>query len=187
MVEGLTVYADPATMWPTQLRGPLERAVEDCRWFAHLARQAKLDQLWRQLAPTWGEFCEQKLGHPAEFVDAVIAGVRAIGEDAPVPIERAAAEGRRIRQAESKRLVEVEQMSLRQAAEVLGCAPSTVLEDTRREVFDESLSNEKSNTRTPAQRVDSRQVYLPTDPARAAQKIREKLGDEFAARLKESL
>lgn len=182
MAEGLTVYADPATMWPTQLRGPLERAVEDCRWFAHLARQAKLDQLWRQLAPTWGEFCEQKLGHPAEFVDAVIAGVRAIGEDAPVPMERAAAEGRRIRQAESKRLTQ-EGLSLREAAEVLEISYETV----RRDVSQESLSNEKRDTRTPAQRVDSRQVYLPADVTAAARKIRAKFGEEFSAALAREL
>lgn len=170
-------------MWPTQLRGPLERAVEDCRWFAHLARQAKLDQLWRQLAPTWGEFCEQKLGHPAEFVDAVIAGVRAIGEDAPVPMERAAAEGRRIRQAESKRLVEVEKMSLREAAEVL----ETSYETVRRDVSQESSIDEKRDTRTHSQRTAARQVYLPADATLAARKIRAKFGEEFSASLAREL
>jgi hypothetical protein len=75
----VTVYGDPSS-WPVRLQGPLQRAVEDCGWFAHLARQLKLCASWRQVAPDWSLFCEQKLGHPAPFVDAVIAGAQALGE-----------------------------------------------------------------------------------------------------------
>jgi len=55
-------------------------------------------------------------------------------------------------------------MSLRQAAEVLGVNHQTVANDLSKE----SLSNEKLDTRTTAQRVNARQVYLPTDVTVAA-------------------
>lgn len=184
----LTVYGpDERQTHARMLGGHIQGFDEDCRRFAEVAQRFRLDRLWRELSPSWAAFCEQYLNHSQEFVDAVIAGVRALGEDVPIPIERAAAEGRRLRQAESKRLVEEEGMSLREAAEVLGCAPSTVLEDTRRPVFDEAAIDEKSNTPTRSQRTAARQVYLPPDAARAAQKIRAKFGAEFAAALAREL
>ena len=103
--DGITTYRDEATWWPNQLQGPLDRAKEDCRWFAALAKKSQLDELWRKLAPTWEDFCATNLGCSAEFVDAVIAGVQALGEDMPVPLERAARVGRMI--AEGKNQTEI--------------------------------------------------------------------------------
>jgi hypothetical protein len=73
------VYGDLKAGLARRLNGPLDRAVEDCRWFASIAQQARLDSLWRELAPSWESFCEQYLRHLPEFVDAVIAGIKALG------------------------------------------------------------------------------------------------------------
>lgn len=179
MDDSLKVYADPNS-WPVQFRGPLNRAADDCRWFAHLAREMQLDQRWRGLAETWEGFCQDRLGYPAEFVDAVIVGVRALGEDAPIPIEEAVKRGRAERIAESKRLVQEEGKSLRQAAAELGVSHVAV----RKDLLTNSVMTKKVNSirqRTVLQLNDK------TNATTAAQKIREKFGDQFAKELKEAL
>lgn len=182
MDEALKVYADP-TGWPERFRGPLEGAVEDCRWFAHLARQFQLEERWQQLAETWEGFCQDKLGYPAEFVAAVIAGVQALGEQAPIPIQKAADEGRRVRAEKAEEVKAVRrdepELTVREIAEKCGIPKSTAHDY----LSEKNLIKRNSDKRTASQMVSARQVYLPAQASIAARKIIAKLGDEFAGEL----
>jgi hypothetical protein len=181
MDDSIKVYADQNS-WPVRFRGPLDGAVQDCRWFAHLAREFQLEKRWRGLAQTWEGFCQDKLGYPSEFVEAVIAGVRALGEEAPIPIEEAAKVGRAERIAASKRLVQEEGKSLREAAKELGVHHDTVREDLR--VSEVSAYAQKSDTPRKESRIS---IFAGTSPATAAQRIHATFGGEFAAALKQAL
>lgn len=49
------------------------------------------------------------------------------------------------------------------------------------------ITSTPEKRKSESNRISSRQLYLPQDVSRAAQKIRDKFGDEFAAKLKELL
>lgn len=84
--DGWTTYGPPdEELLTRRIAGALESAERDCRLFAKLARDAKLDRLPDYFKVTWEQFCQDRLRKPSEEVEAMIAGVEALGEDIPLP------------------------------------------------------------------------------------------------------
>jgi hypothetical protein len=98
MGDGWTFYGPPPEQQLTdRVAVALAGFVHDCRLFARLAREAKLQEQFTALGLTWEEFCEQRLKHPAELVNAILVGVDVLGEDVPIPAAVAEHVGRTLR------------------------------------------------------------------------------------------
>src|SRR5215471_4271824 len=91
----------------TMLEEPLKSIEQDCRAFAKVARDLKLGYLWERMGLSWSEFCKRWLTHPPEFVEAVIAGVEAIGEEFPIPVKHALILGKHGRPKKGKEKADV--------------------------------------------------------------------------------
>ena len=84
--DGWTTFSPPdEELLTRRIAGALESAEHDCRLFAKLARDAQLDRLPDYFKVTWEQFCQERLRKPSREVEAMIAGVEALGEDIPVP------------------------------------------------------------------------------------------------------
>jgi hypothetical protein len=59
---------------------------EDSRYLAMFCDKLERDAIWQKLAPTWDEFCQKVLGHPAWFVDMHRAAVAMLDEGPEVEL-----------------------------------------------------------------------------------------------------
>jgi DNA-directed RNA polymerase specialized sigma24 family protein len=132
---------------------------------------------------------EYRLPGPAEYLERI--GITGLNLEDPAKLIKAlrGKDGNQIRRklqarmervTESKRLVEDEGMSLRQAGEALGVSPPTVMRD----LLHESVRTEKCNAPRQFVRV---QINSGTKPETAAEKIRSTFGPDFAQALKAAL
>jgi ParB-like chromosome segregation protein Spo0J len=86
-----TTYGPPAHETQARaLAGLLAGYAEDCRRFARAARQAPLDALPRHFGLSWEDVCRTWLHATPDVVDALRCGAKVLGEDCPLPAERAA-------------------------------------------------------------------------------------------------
>jgi DNA-directed RNA polymerase specialized sigma24 family protein len=134
---------------------------------------------------------EYRLPGPAEYLERI--GITGLNLEDPAKLIKAlrGKDGNQIRRklqarmervTESKRLVEDEGMSLRQAGEALGVSHPTVMADLR--VVSESVRTEKLTTPRQWLRV---QINSGTKPETAAEKIHSTFGPDFAQALKAAL
>jgi len=83
-----TTDAPPAhELAVSMLAVAVDHCADVCRDLAHAAHLAHLRELPQQFGLTWDTFCEQRLHHTAAFVEAMLTGVDALGDDVPLPEE----------------------------------------------------------------------------------------------------
>src|SRR4030095_3867262 len=85
---GWTTYGPPEEKLATgHIAAAIEAAIHDCRLFARLAREARLQDLPARFGLTWEQFCQDQLGQPHDVVEAIVKGVEILGEEIPIPAE----------------------------------------------------------------------------------------------------
>lgn len=142
-------------------------------FFARMVEEVRQFEAWRVIGfGSFEEFCAQKLGKTLAEVEEIVEGVRILGGD---PTEAEAKKASR--SARAAELVKSGSHTQAEAARELGLPRSAVSKVLSRK----SVNTKKDNTPKPPL------LRLTLDPTRTAANIRAKMGDEYAARLKEAL
>lgn len=142
-------------------------------FFYRMVKEVREYEAWKVIGfASFEDFCRDELGKTLREVEEIVHGVELLGGD---PTEADAKKASR--SARAAELVKAGTHTQAQAARELGLPRSAVSKVLSRK----SVNTKKDNTPKPPL------VRLTLNPTRTAANIRAKMGDEYAARLKEAL
>jgi predicted DNA-binding transcriptional regulator len=173
----------PKDSWPTLATArsiACNRGLrENCRALVFFVEDASKNE-WLGFG-SFDAYVREGLTLEPEIVQWALDGLKKLDGDDAVTLDVAVKVGREERIKESKRLVHEEGKGVREAARELGVSHPTVIEDLR--AVEKTVMTEKSTT----ERKPVLQINSATNPSTAAQKIKDKFGEDFARALKEAL
>jgi hypothetical protein len=141
-------------------------------FFARMVGEVRQFEAWRVIGfGSFEEFCAQKLGKTLAEVEEIVEGVRILGGD---PTEAEAKKASR--SARAAELVKAGTHTQAQAAREVGIDRAAV----HRALTKPVLAQKRSTPKPPM-------IRLAIDAMKTAANIRAKMGDEYAAKLKEAL
>jgi hypothetical protein len=140
-------------------------------WFATTIEEIRQYEAWKYIGfDTFEAFCRAKLGQTIHEVEEIVEGVKILGGNPTV--EEAKKASRSTRAAE---MVKAGTHTQAEAAREVGISEPAVHKELTKKV-----KPEKVKTKTPV-------IGLSQNPALTAKNIKAKMGEEYAARLKEEL
>lgn len=141
-------------------------------FFYRMVKEVQQFEAWRVIGfASFEDFCRDELGKTLREVEEIVHGVELLGGD---PSEAEAKKASR--SAQAAQLVKAGTHTQAQAAREVGISePAVHKELTKKEVTNKKVKKPPQPT-----------VKL-ADPTRTAANIRAKMGEEYAARLKEAL
>lgn len=140
-------------------------------FFAHMVEDVRKFKAWRVIGfDSFEEFCAQKLGKTLTEVEEIVEGVKLLGGNPTEEQAKKASKAEKIRKLAEER----PEMT---RAEIAREANATRAQVTQ------VLTN-PCNTKKLTPKVT---IRLTLDPTRTAANIRAKMGEEYAAKLKEAL
>ena len=140
-------------------------------FFARMVEEVRQFEAWRVIGfGSFEEFCAQKLGKTLAEVEEIVEGVRILGGD---PTEAEAKKASR--SARAAEMVKAGTHTQAEAAREVGISEPAVHKELTKKV-----KSKRVKTKTPV-------IGLSQNPTRTAANIRAKMGEEYAARLKEAL
>jgi hypothetical protein len=142
-------------------------------FFYRMVKEVQQFEAWRVIGfASFEDFCRDELGKTLREVEEIVHGVELLGGD---PTEADAKKASR--SAQAAQLVKAGTHTQAQAAREVGISREAVRQGCQ-------VKPIKSK---PLDRIRTPLVGLSLDPNRTAANIRAKMGDEYAARLKEAL
>lgn len=144
-------------------------------FFARMVEEVRQFEAWRVIGfGSFEEFCAQKLGKTLAEVEEIVEGVRILGGD---PTEAEAKKASR--SARAAGMVKAGTHTQAEAARECGVSKQAVNKALSQP--DSVIAPKRLTLPKPPM------IRLALDPTRTAANIRAKMGDEYAARLKEAL
>lgn len=143
-------------------------------FFARMVEDVRKHEAWRVIGfESFEAFCTEKLGKTLTEVEEIVEGVKLLGGN---PTEEQAKKASR--SARAAEMVKAGTHGVREAAREVGISHPAVV----KAVTKNKVTKEKVTTKKPPQPT----IKL-ADPTRTAANIHAKMGEDYAARLKEAL
>lgn len=140
-------------------------------FFYRMVKEVEQFEAWRVIGfASFEDFCRDELGKTLREVEEIVHGVELLGGD---PSEAEAKKASR--SAQAAQLVKAGTHTQAQAAREVGISEPAVHKELTKKV-----KLKRVKTQTPV-------IGLSQNPTRTAANIRAKMGEEYAARLKEAL
>jgi hypothetical protein len=169
----------PPEKWRTlvnQWKGRAAMFPDDCRNLMQMRNENRELRIWEVLGyGSEEQFYSEELYVEPALVDAACMGLEVMGLNITeaISLNEATTAGRVARARE-----ESPDATQEQIADAVGCSQQHV---------SRLIKSKPESKKAASNKVNARQLYLPQCPARSAEKIRAKFGDDFAQQLKESL
>lgn len=142
-------------------------------FFYRMVKEVQQFEAWRVIGfASFEDFCREELGKTLREVEEIVHGVELLGGDPTEAEAKRASKAARIRHLAEQQ----PQMPKAEIARQTGSTRAHVTQVLTKEIKPRNVN-----------RIKTPVIGLSQDPTRTASNIRAKMGDEYAARLKEAL